>query len=169
MPSSHDDIRDGSIDLFGEVDGIELFQQTSLFTQLNFDETRRLAALAKQERRAKGEVIVEQNSLGQALYIIRSGEVAVLVEGESGERVEVAILGPGAFFGEMSLVDDLLSSADVEARCDLELLVIPRSSFEALLASDDSLALKVYRSFCKALSNKLRVQTQKAAGSQGRA
>lgn len=166
MPNDDGEIHEGSIDLFGEVDGIELFQQTALFTQLNFDETRRLAALARQERFSQGEVVVEQDSLGQALYIIRRGEVAVLVENSLGQRVEVARLKEGAFFGEMSLVDDLLSSADVEVISEsLELLVIPRNRFEELLESDESLALKVYRSFCQALSEKLRRQTRRAAES----
>ena len=56
----------------------------------------------------------------------------------------------------MSLVDDLFTSARVEAESDVELVVLPRRPFELLVASDLLLAVKVYRAFCRTLSDRLR-------------
>lgn len=156
---------DGAIDIFSEVDGIELLQKTPLFARLGFDETQRLAELVRIERWKRGQLVVEQDSLGQALYIVRRGEVAVYDRDASGARHEVSRLGEGELFGEMSLVDDLLASADVEVESDeAELLVIPRDGFEKLVESDDRLAVKVYRSFCRTLSERLRRQNQRLIG-----
>lgn len=153
---------DGALDIFNEVDGVEVIQKTPLFAKLGFDETHRLAEIMHVERFAKGHVIVEQDGLGAALYIVRTGEVAVLRRDSSGQRDQVARLGPGELFGEMSLMDDQLISADVEVSSDeAEIVVIPRPPFEQLLATDDRLAAKVFRSFCRTLSERLRRLTTK--------
>jgi CRP-like cAMP-binding protein len=70
--------------------------------------------------------------------------------------VVLGALGAGELFGEMSLVDDLFTSARVEAESDVELIVLPRGQFEQLMASDLALAVKVYRAFCRTLSDRLR-------------
>jgi CRP-like cAMP-binding protein len=57
----------------------------------------------------------------------------------------------------MSLVDDLLVSADVEVSSEsAELVVIPRGDFEHLLVADPQLSTKIYKSFCRTLSDRLR-------------
>jgi len=146
-----------SLDALDEPDGIDLIQRTSLFGRLGFDETHRLGRIVYLRRATRGTLVVEQDSLGEALYILRSGTATVLRRDSRGERDELGHLGPGEFFGEMSLVDELLASADVEISSDdAEFLVLPRDEFERLLQSDDRLALKVYRAFCRALTERLR-------------
>lgn len=155
---------------FDEVEGIELFQRLPIFRGLNFDETRRLAGIARTERFEEGAVIVEQDALGMALYLIKTGEVSVVkldtdgggpaeVRSPAGAEPQGRVLGrmtAGELFGEMTLVDDVLTSARVVAATDVEVFAIPRSDFDALLATDTALALKIYRAFCRTLSDKLR-------------
>jgi CRP-like cAMP-binding protein len=144
-----------ALDVFEASPGSEMLQDTFLFRNLNFAETQSLSRLSHYERRKKGEVIIEEGSLGQALYLIQSGQVRVMKgQGEGAE--ELAELGPSELFGEMSLIEDALTSASVVAGTDLELLVIKRSDFEKLLSQNESLALKVYKSFCRTLSERLR-------------
>ena len=145
---------------FDEFDGIELFQKLPIFRGLNFDETRRLAAIARSETRHKGDVIVDQDELGSALYVIKSGSVSV-TKHEGDSPLELGTMGVGELFGEMTLVDDVLTSARITANDEVELIVLPRPNFDALLATDLALALKVYRAFCRTLSDKLRQLHQK--------
>jgi CRP-like cAMP-binding protein len=56
----------------------------------------------------------------------------------------------------MSLLDDVLTSARVTAVKPARLLRLPRARFEQLIGSDDKLAVKIYRSFCRQLSDRLR-------------
>lgn len=151
---------------FDEFDGIELFQKLPIFRGLNYDETRRLAAISRTETRRKGDVIVEENSLGEALFVLKSGTVAVS-KAEGKAEVQLGTMGSGELFGEMTLVDDVLTSARVTACEDVELFVLPRRDFDALLATDLTLALKVYRAFCRTLSDKLRQLHQKLAPEGG--
>jgi CRP-like cAMP-binding protein len=136
---------------FDEQEGIELVQRLPLFKTLTYDETRRLFAIAEIKRRPSGAVLVEQDAMGHALFIVKRGRVKVLHDG-----APVGTLGEGELFGEMSLVEDLFTSARVEADGEVELVVLPRHPFERLVASDLQLAVKIYRAFCRTLSDRLR-------------
>src|SRR5690242_7032641 len=113
---------------FEGMEGIELVQKLPLFRSLTFDETRALFAIARSERKSPGDVLIEEDSLGEALFIVRSGHAKVVRKG-----VDLGTRGPGELFGEMSLIDDVLTSARVVAVDDLEVLKIPRAQFDALM------------------------------------
>jgi len=149
---------DIKIEGFEEIEGADLIQDTFLFKGLNFTEAQGLAKICQLEKFAKGEVIIEENALGQALYLVHKGEVRVM-KGEGAQAKEIARLGRGQLFGEMSLIDDDLTSAGVIAAGELELFVIHRDQFEKLLDGDPRLALKIYKSFCRTLSERLRKTT----------
>jgi CRP/FNR family cyclic AMP-dependent transcriptional regulator len=146
----------GKLEGFEELAGIELFQQLTIFSGLNYDETMRLFSIARTETHRPGDLIVDQGALGQALYVVRTGTVRVLSVGEGDAVTELGRMGGGELFGEMTLVDEVLTSARVEAVDDVTLFVLPRDAFDELLAQDQALALKVYKAFCRTLSDKLR-------------
>lgn len=136
---------------FPAMDGVEHLQKLPLFRTLTFEETARLFSIARAERRIAGDTIIEEDTLGSALYIVKAGQVHIEKKGTTlGTR------GPGELLGEMSLVDDVLTSASVHADGECELLVIDRPKFDALLAQDSALAAKVYKAFCRTLSDRLR-------------
>ncbi|HEX4384984.1 MAG TPA: cyclic nucleotide-binding domain-containing protein [Myxococcales bacterium] len=137
--------------------GAELLQRVPLFRRLGFAETMLLSEICKIEHKPDGAVIIHQDSLGQALYILKEGAAQVKRRDPiTNVEKELATLPQGELFGEMSLIDDQLVSADVIAKGPVELLVIPRKEFEALIAKNDKLAVKVYRCFCAALAERLR-------------
>jgi CRP-like cAMP-binding protein len=133
------------------ADDVALLKSLPPFRWVNPEEAKRLLDLARSEKKKKGEAIVEEGALGQALYVVKSGTVEVSRGGK-----KLGTLGVGEMFGEMSLVDDLFTSAKVAAAEEVELLVLPRHPFEMLVASDLQLAVKVYRAFCRTLSERLR-------------
>jgi CRP-like cAMP-binding protein len=148
---------------FGEFEGVELLQKLHLFQRLTFDETTRLGSILQYVELPGETVVIEQNALGDALYVIAKGEVRVTRDadgdGAHAPAEEIGRLAEGELFGEMSLIDDLLTSARVTTQGPCRLLKLPRDRFEALLATDDKLALKVFRSFCRTLSDRLRRTT----------
>jgi len=147
---------------FGELEGIELLQKIPLFSRLTYDETQRLSPIIQHVDVGEGAVVIEQNALGDALYVVQDGEVRVSreVEGEPGHDEELGRLRTGELFGEMALLDDLLTSARVTALKQTRLLKLPKAGFERLLQADERLAVKVYRSFCRTLSDRLRRANQ---------
>lgn len=150
--------------------GVDLLQRVPLFRTLGFAETLALSGICKIEEKSDGAVILHQDSLGNALYILKEGAATVRRRDPiTSVEKELATLAPGELFGEMSLIDDQLVSADVVAKGTVELLVIPRREFEKLLASNDKLAIKVYRCFCAALSDRLRKANTKLAEARAKA
>ena len=145
---------------FGEFEGVELLQKLHLFQKLTFDETSRLGSIIQYMDVPPEMIVIEQNALGDALYVIAKGEVRISRDAdEDGQHTvneTIGKLSDGELFGEMSLIDDVLTSARVTTSTACRLLKMPRSAFEALLATDDKLAVKVYRSFIRTMSDRLR-------------
>ncbi len=155
---------------FGEFEGVELLQKLHLFQKLTFDETTRLGSVIEYVDVPEETVVIEENALGDALYVIAKGEVRITrdvnADGRHGATEEIGRLREGELFGEMSLIDDVLTSARVTTITTCRLLKVPRPAFEALLEADVHLAVKVYRSFCRTLSDRLRRTTALLAKSQ---
>lgn len=109
------------------------------------DEVDKLARAAASHLYAGGETIVRKGETDSELFIVQTGEVAVLVAGAGGVKREVARLGPGKFFGEMALVTGEPRTADVVAKVDSDLLVVSHGAFHATLAAHPELAETVSR------------------------
>jgi CRP-like cAMP-binding protein len=133
------------------VEGIEKIQEGLLFRGLSFDETRMVARISELVEKRDGETIIEENAIGEGLYLIVSGAVRVLHEEKT-----LSELGEGELFGEMSLIDDVLTSARVVAVGDARLLKIAKLDLDRLMKEKDRLATKIYRSFCMVLADRLR-------------
>ncbi len=78
---------------------------------------------------APGEAIIRQGEAGQRFYMLRSGAVEVLRDGQL-----LARLGPGDAFGEIALLLDVPRTASVLAVAPTELLALEASAFRDLLA-----------------------------------
>jgi CRP-like cAMP-binding protein len=82
--------------------------------------------------------IFEQGTPGEALYVILSGSIAIH-DGGSTEGHVVAELGPGDYFGELSLLLNTTHSRTATALADCELIVLPKDAFVELLAGNPKL------------------------------
>lgn len=102
---------------------------------------RRFAAETEREF-GPGEDIVREGDLGSQMYIIQRGRVAVLkTVGE--QPVELAELGKGDFFGEMSLLEGLPRSATVRALEPTRVLIIEPGGFLVKIRRDPTLAFEL--------------------------
>ncbi len=89
---------------------------------------------------APGEVIFGQGDTGDCMYVIRSGEVDIEVNGKVVET-----LTPGTLFGEMALIDGGPRSATARAKTDCEVAAITEKSFLFLVDEMPYFALFVMR------------------------
>ncbi|WP_437309896.1 cyclic nucleotide-binding domain-containing protein [Sorangium sp. So ce388] len=103
----------------------------------------RLATLSKTCLYMVGEVVIRQGAAGHELFIVQSGEVSVIVGREGGSTAEVARLGPGKFFGEMSLMTGEPRSATIQAVSDCELVKVDKAAFQEILAAAPGIAEKI--------------------------
>jgi CRP-like cAMP-binding protein len=91
---------------------------------------------------AAGETIVRENEVGEAFYLICSGSVRVAKGG-----TELALLGPGEFFGEFAVLADKRRHASVHAVEAVELLEVRRSLLDELVASHPGVARTLRKSY----------------------
>jgi CRP/FNR family cyclic AMP-dependent transcriptional regulator len=130
----------------------ETLRAVPLFAHLGDDELRQVAAAVRERSYPKQSIILFEDDPGDALYLVVAGQVKVVLIGEDGREVILSVLGPGDFFGEMSLIDDQPRSAHVIAMEDARLLVLRREDFQRALEETPRIALGLLR----ALSGRLR-------------
>jgi CRP-like cAMP-binding protein len=121
---------------------VELLARVPLFAGLSQTHMRRVASLAQVSNYNAGRVIVKRGDPGKAFYVIIQGEAKV-VKGKIVTARQEAQLGPGDFFGELSLLDGEPRAASVIASSPLTTIRIERSAFRRLLRGEPALALKV--------------------------
>jgi CRP/FNR family cyclic AMP-dependent transcriptional regulator len=120
-------------------------------------ELDRMAATLRMKRFARGAVIVSQGDDTDTLYVIASGRTKVCISDDEGKEVIVSLMGPGDYFGEMSLVDDHPRSASIEALEPSELVVVGKDEFKASLARNFDMSL----AFMRCLVGRLRSADKK--------
>ena len=98
-------------------------------------------------RYAAGDVIFSKGDKGDAMYVVRTGEVVIKRGGHVMET-----LGGGGIFGEMALIDGSPRSATVRAKTDCEVAPINQKSFLFLVHETPYFAIAVMR----ALADRLR-------------
>jgi small-conductance mechanosensitive channel/CRP-like cAMP-binding protein len=101
-----------------------------------------LANVARQRPYAPDEIIVRQGERGDEFFVVARGEVAVSVE-DGGYATEVARLGPGSFFGEMSVMTGEPRTATVHAVGDVEIVVLDKQAFAPILDAAPEAAARI--------------------------
>lgn len=115
----------------------ELVARVDLFSPLTSSERARVAADFVERRFGRGERIITEGAAGHTFYLVARGTVAV----RSGKNdASVAELGPGEYFGEMSLLTGEPRTATVVAQADVVLLELDRPSFARMFAEHPGLA-----------------------------
>lgn len=127
-------------DLLTLLGGIELFHP------LTHEERRRLASRLRPRQLAPDEVLIRQGDAGDSMFILGSGQCEVLVAGQAGgERCSLAMMHPGDFAGEMSVLTGEQRSATVVARTPVQVWEVTREVLGDLLAQRPEVALGISR------------------------
>jgi len=128
-----------------------LLERHPLLRNLSPDQLEGLARTGEIESYNPGEAIVVEGSLGDALFLILSGQVAV----HRGAQT-FATLQSGEFFGEMSLVEPAPRSASVTAMSATFLFRLPHDALRQLISEDANAASILLVQVVKTLSDRLR-------------
>lgn len=109
-----------------------------LLAPLGEQDRRALLTSTRRRRFARGEMLVRQGELADSLHLVESGRLVVRVTTVSGENAALNVLGPGDYFGELSLLDGLAPtrSANVIALEPVQTLSLSAASFQALRLSN---------------------------------
>jgi CRP/FNR family cyclic AMP-dependent transcriptional regulator len=110
------------------------------FTQLSDKELDVVRSVAAEKNYSKNAVVLTEGEVGDSLYMIMSGKVKVFIGDEEGREIILKILGPGAFFGEMSMIDKQPRSASVTTIEASNFLVLAHAAFERCVEQQPRIA-----------------------------
>ncbi|MGP0029717.1 MAG: Crp/Fnr family transcriptional regulator [Acidimicrobiales bacterium] len=140
----------------GEV--LDMLAARPLFAGLSRKELRSIAALGTTTEVKAGFVLTKEGTPGREAFLIVSGTARCLVG-----NVEVAVLGPGDLFGEVSLLDGSPRSATVIADSDMTVTNFEGREFISLVETSPKIALKLLTS----MATRLRAVDQSLGAGNG--
>ncbi len=142
------------------MENVQLLKRIPLFAEFKITELMNVSMVAQTVNYPAGELIFRENAKGDALYVIKQGEVKVTKNDSFGEAHVLAYLGVGEYFGEISLIDNAPRSASAYAGTDAVLLKIKHKDFKNLITGDREIERKFYKSFTGVLCERLRVANE---------
>lgn len=134
---------------------LELLEKVPLFAGLSRRQLGKLLVKLFERGYEAGETIFLEGEPGKALFIVLDGRVSICRAGLGGEY-RLATLAPGAYFGELALIDDLPRSATARADESSALLILYKSHFDDLIEGHSTIAIRVMGNLLKALAGYVR-------------
>jgi CRP/FNR family cyclic AMP-dependent transcriptional regulator len=112
-----------------------------LFTKLPPAERAELEAMLKTQEYPANRPVVWIGEPGEDFFIVKHGRVLVTCPDEAGKEVVLSHLGPGQFFGEISLLDGGPRTATVRTEVDSSMLILTRADFIGFLMKHPDAAI----------------------------
>ena len=125
---------------------VNALKNVSLFSACTTKELAQIASLVDEVEVSEGTVLTKEGGPGREFFAIIDGQADVTLR-----KKKLATLGPGQFFGEMSLLDQGPRAATVTAASDMRLYVLDARSFSTLLDKHPAVARKILRGMAQRL------------------
>jgi CRP/FNR family cyclic AMP-dependent transcriptional regulator len=125
---------------------VEMLEKTPLWSGLSRQDLNSIVTRSHTRKFESGSTIVSKGEGGVGFYLILDGAVEIRSDGKTLSK-----LGPGQFFGEMSVLDNQPRSADVVAVQPSRVLVLTSWAFNALVSLRPRIALKMLQEFVRRL------------------
>ncbi len=125
-------------------DEVELLRKVSLFSGIEPAKLKLLAFTSSRMNFDKGQDLMRQGEIGNAAFLILSGEADILADAGGGP-VRLATVGRNGFVGEMAILRDQPRTATVTATTDVSTLMITKESFFQLIEDSPKIAIELMR------------------------
>ncbi|MCW2318312.1 Cyclic nucleotide-binding domain-containing protein [Rhodoblastus acidophilus] len=123
-----------------------------------------LVSMLVERRFDAGAIVVSEGEAGRSMYVVHAGKLGVSKIGASGRVIRMAALGPGDFFGEMTLIEMQNRSATVVAESDTVLYELSAQSLYAYYKADVHAYVMVLLNINRELCRRLRGANARIAG-----
>lgn len=130
---------------------LDLLRRVPFFASLPESTAQAIASVIVKQRFRKGQILIRQNQMCSGFYIIVSGGARVITSDEREREVILATLKPGAYLGEMSIIDDQPASATVRFDTQSDVLFLPVQEFKRYLPLPGSVADGIMRGLVERL------------------
>lgn len=133
------------------TDVTDILRATDLFGPASAADLEAVAAASRPRTFRRGQILFTADDPGDALIVVMSGRVKVVVRSADGGELTLTVIGPGGTIGELSAADGGPRSADAETLEDCRLLFVPREVIQDLCARVPSVAQALASSVAAAL------------------
>ena len=139
-----------------KAEAIRFLSTVGIFSLLDSTEIPGVLARLSTKDLAEGDLLFREGEEGTELFIVRTGGVRVSLKLPDGSEHEIARMGPGDFFGEMSIFDSAPRSASCRACSPTSLYSLSKEGFSALVARKPRTALKLMYRMLNVTTQRLR-------------
>ena len=129
----------------------QILKSVPLFSSFSDSQLAQLLSCVQHRSYPRNAFILRAGEETDALYIILSGRVKVLIPDEEGHEVILSVIGAHEFFGEMGLLDELPRSASVETLESCDMLRLSKAGFTGILKDNFELAMLIIRNLVRRL------------------
>jgi len=133
---------------------LQLLKNVVLFKDLSMRDLAMVSSLMHERKYLADEVIFDEGEEGQGLFLVLSGRVKIVLP--KSANTLLLELGPGAFFGEVALLDQSLRTAQARALEDTQIVALFRAEFLSLLDTHSNIASRISFQLAKVLAARLR-------------
>ncbi len=135
---------EGDTSVEDHMEHLLALRNVPLFAHFTLEQLEAVSQVTREQRFLEGETVVRENDPGGELYLVLSGEVEVLREGNRSEPISIARLGAGDYFGEMAIFDNQPRSASVIVREPARLLVLAGERLKEIVLQTPEIAFQVF-------------------------
>jgi CRP/FNR family cyclic AMP-dependent transcriptional regulator len=133
---------------------LQLLKNVVLFKDLSMRDLAMVNSLMHERRYIADEVIFDEGEEGQGLFLVLSGRIKITLPTNMNQLL--IELGPGAFFGEVALLDESIRTAQARAIEDSQIVALFRAEFYSLLETHSNIASRISFQLAKVLAARLR-------------
>ena len=133
---------------------LQLLKNVVLFKDLSIRELAMVNSLMHERQYLADEIIFDEGEEGQGLFLVLTGRIKIVLPASANELL--LELGPGAFFGEVALLDQSLRTAQARAIEDSDIAVLFRAEFLSLLETHSNIASRISYQLARVLAARLR-------------
>jgi CRP/FNR family transcriptional regulator, cyclic AMP receptor protein len=146
-------------DATGATDVTGILRQTDLLRLVPPEDLAAVAAASRVRRFRRGQVVFTAGDRNNALILVISGRVKVVIRSADGGELTLTVIQPGGMLGEIGIADGGPRSADAETLEESRLLFVPREVIEELCLRLPS----VSRALMSSIAASLRRLTEEAS------
>jgi hypothetical protein len=156
LPTDYHEEAENEVAMLSILERMIFLRNVSFFGDLRIDQLRALARVCDEIAVTEGKTIIEQGDVGDGLYVVVEGSVRVQRQVAGAKPVYLFSLGVSEVFGEISLLDGGLRTADVVAETAVLMLGIKRDALDDALEDDPTIAMGMLR----AMAERVRRSTE---------
>jgi hypothetical protein len=134
------------------TDKILHLKNIEIFADLSVNELAAVASVTEEATFGEDEMVFREGEIGDTLFLILEGEVAVIKDCSGDKEIELDSIGPGEYFGEMALFGDDHRSATIKVKSAARFLSLQKQELQEIVREYPQIALHV----CKVLSGRIR-------------